>query len=155
MNKPARGRARNSQTDAKSQESRVDLQQSREDEAHKPERPARVSMGATLKLDFGSLVDDANYHFRVISDRDGRVDQAKQAWYEHVLDATGEKVVRHSGPYTQFLMKIKKEFWVEDQNLKLNKTISTLKAEQKLAPDEYIPDGNHHVLQKDDYDPLG
>jgi hypothetical protein len=149
-----RGRKRNAQTDLQAENSRVDVEVSREDAAHKPKRPPRVSMGATLKLEFGDVVKDPDFHFRVISDRDGRIEQAKQAWYEFALDAQGEKIVRHSGPYAQYLMKIEKKYWDEDQDLKLQKTKAKLSSEQNLQRDEYIPDGRHHVLQKDGYDAL-
>ena len=65
------------------------------EEAHKPKRPARVPMGATLKLEFGSITEDPKFHFRVVSDRDGRIQQAKQAWYEHVKDENGDNILYH------------------------------------------------------------
>ena len=157
MTKPAgrgRGRPRANQTDAQAQNSRVDTQTDPIEAAHSSGRPPRVPMGATLKLEFGSMVDDPNYHFRVFSDHDGRIEQAKQAYYEYVKDSEGSNVARHSGPYTQFRMKIKKEYWVEDQELKQGKLVAKLQQEQKLQKDEYLPDGRHHALQKDEYDPL-
>ena len=152
--KRGRGRPRADKTDNQVIDSRVELEVDRVEEAHETERPPRVSMGATLKLEFGSLCADEDYHYRVFSDRDGRVEQAKQAWYEHVMDHTGNKVTRHSGPYVQYLMKIKKEYWNEDQELKQKKIVGTLQKEQKLEKDEYLPDDRHHALQKDEYDPL-
>lgn len=158
MNKPkrARGRPRANKTPTEIENTRVELETDRMEDAHDPQRPPRVPMGATLKLEFGSIAEDSSYHFHVFSDRDGRIEQAKQAWYEHVIDGNGDNVVRHSGPYTQYLMKIPKKLWDEDQELKQRKLSGKLRGEQELAPDEYLPDGRHHVLQKDDddYDPL-
>ena len=54
-------------------------------------------------------------------------------------------------------MKIKKKYWKEDQKLKQDRVSARMQQEQVLAPDEYLPDDRHHVLQKedkDDYDPL-
>lgn len=149
-----RGRPKANQTASQVENTRVELQTDRIEKAHAPERPARVPMGATLKLEFGSVTDDPDYQFRVFSDRDGRIQQAKQGWWEHVKDENGDNIVRHSGLYTQYLMKIEKKYWDEDQLLKQSKLSDKLRAEQKLARDEYLPDGRHHVLQKDDYDPL-
>ena len=154
MINPKRGRpaAHLKQSDAEN--SRVDLELTRDDAAHSASRPPRVPMSATLKLEFPGLCDDPNYHYRVISDRDGRIEQAKQAWYEHVKDHSGNNAVRHAGLYAQYLMKIEKKYWNEDQKLKQDKVSGKLRAEQKLASDEYLPDGRHHALQKDEYDPL-
>ena len=149
-----RGRPRANKTNEQIENSRVELETDRKEAAHAPKRPPRVSMGATLKLEFGELTADKNYHYRVFSDRDGRIEQAKAAWYEHVKDHNGNNVVRHAGKYPQYLMRIEKKYWEEDQKLKQDQVSSKLREEQRLAADEYIPDGRHHVLQKDDYDPL-
>jgi len=150
-----RGRPRANKTPDEISNSRVELSSDRMAEAHNPKRPARVPMGATLKLSFGSVCDDPKYHFHVFSDRDGRIQQSKQAWYEHVKDENGDNVTRHSGPFTQYLMKVEKKYWDKDQKLKQDRLSAKIQGEQKLAKDEYLPDGRHHVLQKDDYDPLG
>ena len=152
--KRGRGRPRADKTAAQIDNTRVELETDRIEDAHAPERPARVPMSATLKLEFGSVTDDPNYHFHVFSSRDGRIEQAKQAWYEHVKDHNGDNIVRHSGPHTQFLMKIHKKYWDADQVLKQKGLSAKIQAEQTLAPDEYLPDDRHHVLEKDDYDPL-
>ncbi len=152
--KPKRGRPRADKTGTQVENSRVHLEKSRIEAAHSPNRPPRVPMGATLKLEFGSIVDDSNYKFRVFSDRDGRISQAKQGWWEHVKDDRGDNIVRHVGPNAQYLMKIEKKYWEEDQELKQSKLSDTIKKEQILERDEYLPDGRHHVLQKDDYNPL-
>lgn len=154
MSKAKRGRPRADKTPLQAENSRVHLETDRIEQAHSPERPARVPMGTTLTLEFGSLVADENYHYHVFSDRGGRIAQAKQAWYEHVKDEQGDNVVRHKGPYTQFLMCVEKKYWDQDQELKQEALSARLGKEQELAKGEYLPDGRHHVLQKDDYDPL-
>ena len=152
-NKKTRGRPSADQTQEQVDNSRVGLEVDRVQEAHSAKRPPRVPMGASLKLDYHGPMD-LNYHYRWISDRDGRIQQAtKQAWYEHVKEGRS-KVVRHVGVYPQYLMRIKKEHWDADQELKQTKLRGKLQKEQVLAQDEYLPDDRHHVLQKDDYDPL-
>lgn len=148
-----RGRTRSDQTTSQAQSSRVEVTQDRAVAAHSADRPARVPMGATLKLSFDHLCGDENYHYRVFSDRDGRIEQAKRAYYEHVVE-DGNNAVRHIGEYKQFLMRIEKRYWKQDQVLKQKRITATLQEEQKLKQDEYLPDGRHHVLEKDEYDPL-
>ena len=158
MNKNAapkkRGRPSNSTKPSAAQNSRVDLTQSREEVAHSPKRPPRVPMGATLKLAFPGLIKDTDkYHYRVYSERDGRLAQALLAWYEHVPDHSGNNAM-HPGFTGQYLMRIPIEYYQADQKLKQDKLAGKIKEEQVLQKDEYLPDGRHHVLQKDEYDPL-
>ncbi len=152
--KKPRGRPRADKTQAQADNSRVDLELDRTEQAHSAKRPPRVPMGATLKLDFPGLCDDPNYHYRVISDRAGRIQQGKKAWYEHVKDHDGSNACRHVGEFTQYLMRVEKKYWVEDQELKQKKLAAKLQQEQVLKADDYLPDDRHHVLQKADYDPL-
>jgi hypothetical protein len=147
-----RGRPKASLTEQQANESRVGLQESREVKARGKKRPPRVAMSATKKLAYSD--QDENYFYRWFQDRDGRLEQAQQAWYEFVKDENGERI-RRPGHYDMYLMRIDREYWEEDQELKLKKTKAKLGSEQELGRDEYIPDGRHHVLQKDDYDPLG
>ena len=149
-----RGRTSADKTQTQADNSRVDLGLDRTEQAHSAKRPPRVAMGASLKLGYHGEMDTENYHYRWVSDRDGRVNQAKQAWYEHVKDHSGDNVVRHVGAYGQHLMRVEKKYWVEDQELKQQKLAAKLQQEQVLKADEYLPDDRHHVLQKDDYDPL-
>ncbi len=149
-----RVRPRNSTKPSDAQNSKVDLTQSRADAAHNPERPPRVPMGATLKLSFPGLAEDPDFHYRVISERDGRLHQAIRAGYEYVVDCDSNNAM-HPGFTDQYLMKIPMEWYKQDQKLKQDKLAGKLADEQVLQKDEYLPDGRHHVLQRDDYDPLG
>lgn len=137
--------------------SRVDLVKDRDEIAHEPDRPARVPMGQTLNLEAGYLdLDMKNFHHRWILEKDGRIHQAKQAYYEHVMDVDGDKVRRHKGLYQQFLMRLPIEHWESDQKLKHDKQSAKLGAElgkEGLRPGEYIPDGKDHIVQKE-IDPL-
>lgn len=128
----------------------------RTDKAHEPAgRPERIPMGSTAKLGYSAhKMDTDQYQYRWFQNKEGRIDQAKQAWWEPVTDE-GEVVTRASGAYPMFLMRIEKKYWVEDQKLKSDRVRATMNEEQKLSSDEYLPGDKHHVLQKDDYDPLG
>lgn len=148
-----RGRPAGSKTQSQIECSRVDVDISREDQAHTPSRPARVRMVAGQKLAVGRK--DPNFEYRWFNDKPGRLDSAQAAWWEFVSEG-GERIKRHAGTDTMYLMRIEKKYFDEDQNLKQRNVVDTLKAENNLARDEYIPEGRHHVLQKDDdYDPLG
>lgn len=148
-----RGRPASNLTPEQVADSRVEVEQPREEQAHSRSGESRIPMGSTKKLNYPEHLLDSNYHHRWIQARDGRIETAKAAWYEHVLES-GVPVQRPSGPYAMYLMRIEKGYYEEDQKLKNRKVIDTLQKEQKLEADEYIPDGRQHVLEKDDYDPL-
>ena len=150
-----RGRPAGSKTQAQVDNSRVDLEQSRESNAHSSKRPARVRMVAGQKLNFGKLVQDPNYAYRAFADKPGRLDSALAAYWEFVKTEDGESVKRPSGADTMYLMRIEKKYFDEDQKLKQENIKNTLRKENVLEKDEYVPEGHHHALQKDDYDPLG
>lgn len=154
MNKPKRGRPPGSMKQSEIDDSRVEISQDRDEVAHSAKRPPRQPMGATLNLEFPGLCDDKDYHYRVFDDKPGRIDQAIRGWWEHVKDHQGNNVSR-TGFKSQFLMKIEKKYWDQDQELKQKKISGMLRdSTQKLADGEYLPDDRHHALQKDDYDPL-
>jgi len=120
MNQPKRGRGRPraDKTALQAKNSRVELEADRVEEAHSANRPPRESMGATLKLSLPpGLVDEEKWHPRWMSDRDGRIEQAKRCWYELVKDTDGHNITRTNGPYKQFLMKIEKKYWLEEQKI--------------------------------------
>ncbi len=138
--------------------SRIDLAQSRDDTAHKPTRPPRIPMNRTLNLDFPHIQKDTdNFYYRVIREEGGRIEQAKQAWYEHVVDpSTNDHAVCYKGLYRNFLMRLPIEYWREDQKLKNDRQSATLNknlGKAGLGENEYIPDGKSHVVEKDN-DPL-
>ena len=150
---PTRGRPTNTMTAAEIATARVETQPAREDK-NNPVRPVRVPMAAGKRLEYSNL--DPNYYYRWMSDKDGRLEQAKQAAYEFALDEKGEHIIRHSGPNRLILMKLPMEYRLEDEKLKQQRVVETLQKENQLAPDEYLPEGRKHALQReaDDYDPL-
>ena len=91
----------------------------RESAAHSTKRPARVAMGqADLILTVPSRYLDPNKYHRFIADRDGRVDKAKEAWYEFVTDENGVNIVRSSKGTKMYLMALDKQYRDDDVKLK-------------------------------------
>ncbi len=147
-----RGRPPKGMTKAEMEMSRVQVEQPRETK-NDPQRPRRIAMQARKKLDF--LHQEPNFYYRWMQDRDGRIDQAKEAGYEFVKDDNGQEIKRQSGPHPLYLMRLPMKWRIEDEAAKQAKVIETIKHESKLKEDEYIPEGHSHVVQKDgDFDPL-
>lgn len=155
MTTKGRGRPAGSKTKDQLDNSRVDMEMSREDVAHSAKRAPRVPMTAGQTLNAQHL-KKAGYEYRWFSNKNegARLDAAQGAWWEFVKDSSGEKVSRRSGPETLYLMCIEEKYYAEDQKLKQQRIIDTIKDKQTLGKDEYLPNGRHHALQKDDYDPL-
>lgn len=150
-----RGRPAAAKTQEQAENSRVELEQSRDDKAHSAGRPPRVRMVAGQKLNFDRYTTDKDYHYRAFTDGPGRLEQAEAAWWEYVKDEDGNRVTRPAGPFTHYLMRIHNKYYQEDQELKQKNIVDTLKKQNKLERTEYVPEGHHHALQKDDdYDPL-
>jgi len=80
---------------------------SREEVAHGEGRAPRRSMtGLDLKLYFApKYMANKNMYYRIFTDRDSRIEQAKDAYYEHVLDENGAKL--HNKKITIVVMLVK------------------------------------------------
>lgn len=99
---------------------------------NRPDRskPTRVPLGSRARLSFSNL--EEGYMYRVINDVDDRIKRAEAAGYEfvesddklgdtRVADASkmGTKVSKAVGNnVTGYLMRIKKEWYEEDQRTK-------------------------------------
>ncbi len=150
---PVRGRPTNTMTAAEIATARVQTTPAREDK-NEPDRPVRVPMSAGKRLEYTQL--DPDYYYRWMSDKDGRLDQAKQAGYSFAVNEQDQQIMRQSGPNRLFLMKLPMKYRIEDEAAKQARVVETLKKENQLANDEYLPEGRKHALQReaDDYDPL-
>ena len=105
-----------------------------------PSRPTRTPLGARNRLTFGA--QDPNFVYRVINDQDDRIKLAQEAGYEFVTgDAQlGDKRVAEGGKIDSrvskpvgngvrgFLMRIPREYYVEDQAAKAARIDETEKA---------------------------
>ena len=115
-------------------------------------RQARSPLGMRNRLTFKNL--DPAYNYRIINDKDDRIKQAQEGGYEFVesseqlgdlkvAEATkiGSRVSKPVGHgMTGYLMRIKKEWYDEDQSKKQEK-VDTLEKSMKpqKAKEEYGP----------------
>ena len=114
-------------------------------------RVTRVPVGARNILTVKGK--DPNYEYRVVTDKDDRVAQFLEAGYEIVADEAAEvgdkraqaassigsqKHISVGGGDKAFLMKIKKEWFHEDQSAKQRRV-----AEQELSIKQKALDGNY------------
>lgn len=96
------------------------------------DRPTRTPIGARNRLSFPKDQQDPAYHYRVVNDTDDRLNRFLEAGYEFVTgdSALGDarageagsidsRVSKPVGGGTRgFLMRIKKEWYEEDQAAK-------------------------------------
>ncbi len=113
---------------------------SRQEAAHSSGRPARISMNNMKKLEVPDNVLEDGFYYRWFQDKEGRIAQAKAAYYESVIDEQGNNWVRQSGPYSMHLMRLKQEYRDEDNALKKKRVLATLEEEAAIGSLEYAPD---------------
>lgn len=98
----------------------------------KANRPERTPLGARNRLSFKG--QDPNYVYRVINDVDDRLEAAKEAGYDFVLDGNlGDKRAAEGGKVDSrvskpvgngirgYLMRIPREYYETDQAEKMRK----------------------------------
>jgi hypothetical protein len=115
-------------------------------------RPKRTPLGMANRLTFKGL--NPAYNYRVINDKDGRLQRAIDGGYEfvesteelgdvRVADATkiGSKVSKPVGHgITGYLMRIKREWYDEDQSKKqervdeIERSMKPAKAKEEYGP---------------------
>ena len=127
---------------------------SREEAAHSSGRPARISMNNMKKLELPPGVVEDGYYYRWFQDKEGRISQAKAAYYEPVISEQGDGWVRQSGPYSMHLMRLKQEYRDEDNALKKKRVLATLEEEAAIGANEYAPgeqgraEGGHSAISR-------
>lgn len=131
-----------------------------------PGRRKRVPLGVPdMKLDVPNVNDHPDYVYRWINDKPGRLQNAYNAGYEFVEDPTlevgtgtvsgnaehGSRVSRHVGkdehgrPLHAFLMRIRKDWYDEDQAKKqaaideIDNAIRNGQLNEKTGDGRYIP----------------
>jgi len=113
---------------------------SREDVAHSSGRPERISMQNMKKLEIPPNLMEKGFYHRWFQDRDGRISQARAAYYEHVVDEQGNNLSCQSGPYTMYAMRLPIQYRDEDLKLKKERVAATLDLEAQIGQMEYAPD---------------
>ena len=112
---------------------------SRDEVAHSAGRPPRISMSNAKKLEVPDNLKEEGYYYRWFQDRDGRISQAKAAYYESIVDEQGNIFTRQSGPYSMHLMRLPQKYRDEDNRLKKDRVAATLEAEAQIGYNEYAP----------------
>lgn len=95
---------------------------SRETRAHTSPRPPRVSMAENdLLLSVEKRLLNPAMHHRFFADREGRIERAKAAYWDFVADDNGVNIVRSSKGTKMYLMALDKQYYEEDNALKMKK----------------------------------
>ena len=121
---------------------------SREEAAHSSGRPARISMGNMKKLEVPESLKEAGFYYRWFQNKEGRLSQAKAAYYEPVVDEQGNAFTRQSGPYSMHLMKLPQQYRDEDNALKKKRVLATLEEETQIGENEYAPNGGNSAIKQ-------
>lgn len=129
---------------------------SRDAKAHGKGRGERVPMNSgeyKLTVPPGTIPEHMHGHW--FEDREGRIEQAKRAWYEHVTDADGNNIVRSSGGSKMYLMAIEKKYYDEDKALQeRNYRASIGKSYEKdlgvQGLEQYTPEGANKITVNSD-----
>ena len=120
---------------------------SREEAAHSAGRPTRVPMGNAKKLEVPTSLMEKGYYYRFFLAREGRIEQAKAAMYEMVVDEQGNNYSRQSGPYKLYLMRLPQKYRDEDNALKRERSLATLEQEAGIGANEYAPNGGDSAIR--------
>ena len=92
----------------------------REQIAHGEARKPRIRMDSgefNLSVPDGTIpADKKGYWF--YDDGKGRIQRAKDAWWEHVVDSQGANISRQCGNTKMYLMAIDKSLYEEDEKLR-------------------------------------
>jgi hypothetical protein len=123
------------------------------EETQREERKTeRVSMAQNEIL---AYKQEPGYHLRWFNAKqEGRIEQAKRAWYEPVTNAEGGEVRAHKNGSEMLLMRIPDTYYREDfergQEKIREQTGEKVETLQTTgAVPDYIPDGQKRVAQRD------
>jgi len=104
--------------------------ETRESAAHSTKRPPRISMAdGDLILTVADRYLQKGKHYRFFADREGRIDRAKAAYWEHVTDENGVNISRSSKGTKMYLMSLELEYKREDDALKMERYRASIGAE--------------------------
>lgn len=110
-------------------------------------RPKRVPMGVGRNLElYTDGARDENFYYHWIAehpDRGGRLEQAKQAGYEHVTNAEGNQITRRSGNGMMYYMRLPMEYRQEDLALRRKRSEAQMAEQTRLGKNEYAPTRTH------------
>lgn len=108
-------------------------------------RPKRIPMDQGMNLDVDKTLESEDYFYRWFAEhagKGGRVDRAEKAGYEICTNETGEPITRSSGDGKLYLMRLPKQYHLEDMARKREKVKATLDQQTQLKSNEYAPTKN-------------
>lgn len=125
----------------------------REQAAHGEGRKPRIPMNTgdyKLSIPAGTIPEGKIGHW-FEEGINGRLQQAKDAYWEHVTDASGVNISRPSGNTRMYLMCIDKIYYDEDQKLMMDRYRASM-GERDSAPLEngvksYVPEGHENKIR--------
>ena len=119
----------------------------REQAAHEPDRPKRVTMQGAMKLSIPPSLIKKGYTPRWFRDKDARIAQAQGAYWEYIKTADGKNLCRPSGPYMLYAMQLPNEYAQEDRALKRSKIAARISKEAAIGANEYTDNTNNSAVQ--------
>lgn len=119
-----------------------------------PKKPPRIPLNAGMNLHIPeNILEKDKYAYRWFAESQvtgGRIEIAKNAYWEHVVDTNGQNYKRPSRTDTMYLMKLELKYWHEDQEAKRNKVKMTTLRESVINTEkgEYAPNGGEMAVTK-------
>ncbi len=126
----------------------------REQAAHEPDRPKRVTMQGSMKLSIPPDLIKKGYTPRWFRDKDARIAQAQSAYWEYVKTADGKNLCRPSGPYMLYAMQLPNQYVEEDMALKRGKIAARISKEAAIGTGEFSNHGTDSALAVDSSNPF-
>ena len=110
---------------------------------NEPTKRVRRGMQQGLNLEVPNYEFDLDHFyyrwFSEVSNRPGRITSAQNADYEVCVDSSGGSITRPSGSSIMYLMRLKREFRIDDMNAKKEKNKKMIGEQTRLAMNEYAP----------------
>ena len=114
-------------------------------------RPARVPLSSGNKFQAPKREGYQRYWALTGPDHPGRLDEMEAAWWQFVLNESGQKITRPAGKgNTHVLMEIEQKYYDEEIAAQQKRNIdATQKTLQTLGEDEYVPMGQKNVVERE------
>ncbi len=115
------------------------------------QRPARVPLSSGNKFQAPKREGYQRYWALTGPDHPGRLDEMEAAWWQFVLNESGQKITRPAGKgNTHVLMEIEQKYYDEEIAAQQKRNIdATQKTLQTLGEDEYVPMGQKNVVERE------
>lgn len=125
----------------------------RNEKAHTAKkRPERIPLGQGSKLAMAERYIRPGYHCHLFLDKDGEIEAAKAAYYEHVKDDSGNSVKMPAGNgRTHYLMEIEDKYYHADMEAQQKMITDTTRQNVTVnkTAGEYSPEGHNTAVTRD------